>query len=175
MSVLSIGLVQVEVVHGGVAVQQGEQRPLRDSGHPVGICAGALDAVAACEPIPRGMHSTCTVRLPADAGELVQASARRHPARRVARQVKPGRFAQNDTAPALRRIVCHVPADRRLHARAGVHHHARINAVCRRRRACCARASRDRTDGPRDRCRVTGRGDGPQEATPGRLGVHGPR
>ena len=95
------GLVQVEGVHGGVAVQQGEQRPLRDSGHPVGICAGALDAVAApggvalAEQVvgrcygradPRAMHSTCTVRLPADAGELVQG-----PRDAIQRDVSPGR------------------------------------------------------------------------------------
>ena len=96
------GLVQVEGLHGGVAVQHGEQRPLRDSGHPVGICAGALDAVAASRPRrsrragsrpllwPSRSRERCTQRVPSGSRPTpagFPASARRHPARRVARQV----------------------------------------------------------------------------------------
>ena len=72
-----LGLVQVEGLHGGVAVQHGEQRPLRDSGHPVvGICARALDAAAASRPRrsrragsrpllwPSRSRGRCTQRVP---------------------------------------------------------------------------------------------------------------
>ncbi len=171
-----LGLVQVEGLHGGVAVQHGEQRPLRDSGHPwlgsarglstppqlpgrvalaeqvVGRCFGradpAGDALNVYRPAPGRRRRACP------------ASARRHPARRVARQGKPGRFARNDTASALRRLACHVPADRRLHARAKGASSARAHQ--RDLPAGGAPAARGprvtRTEGPRDRRRVTGRG-----------------
>ena len=185
------GLVQVEGLHGGVAVQHGEQRPLRDSGHPVGIWAGALDAVAASRPRrsrragsrpllwPSRSRERCTQRVPSGSRPTpagFPASARRHPARRVAGR-STGSLRQNDTASALRRLVCHVPADRRLHARAKGASSARAHQ--RDLPAGGAPAARGprvtRTEGPRDRRRVTGRGAVPQKATPGRLRVHGLR
>ena len=115
----------------------------------VGRCFGradpAGDALNVYRPAPGRRRRACP------------ASARRHPARRVARQGKPGRFARNDTASALRRLVCHVPADRRLHARAkGASSSTRASTRSAGGwRACCARASRDPDGGtarpsPRD-------------------------
>ena len=184
------GLVQVEVVHGGVAVQHGEQRPLRDSGHPVGICAGALDAVAASRPRrsrragsrpllwPSRSRGRCTQRVPSGSRPTPAglSRVRATPSSATCRPAgQTGSLRQNDTAAALRRLVCHVPADRRLHARAGGASSARAHQ--RDLPAGGAPAARGprvtRTEGPRDRRRVTGRGAVPQKATPGRLGVHG--
>ncbi len=153
---------------GGVPVLELEH--VGDSGHLVEICAADLDAVAAslvgrrlAEPVPRAMNATCTVRLPAAAGELVQRPRDAVRPDVFARQVKLGRFAHNDAAAALRRHLYHVIWTRASTRPAGG------------RRACCARASRD-PDGPRDRRGVARRAAVAQrnDAGPARSARWGP-
>ncbi len=91
----------------------------------VGRCYGradpAGDALNVYRPAPGRRRRACP------------GSARRHPARRVARQVKPGRFARTTRPPpcadssAASRLIDGYTREPRVH-----HQHARINAICRR-------------------------------------------